>query len=128
MAFVETQTKKRKMPHFHIITNIRAPYRIKDFAVHNGFGHQAYEDEITSKKAAYYVSKYVSKGDPAMPKSFRRVRTSQSWAKLPPYATNRLLVKSNKESITDFIFRVANETGKSPDDLWEQWKWAHEMD
>jgi hypothetical protein len=128
MAFVEAQPKKRKMPHFHIITNVPAPYRIKDFAVHNGFGHQAKQDEITSKKAAYYVSKYVSKGDPNMPKKFRRVRTSQSWAKLPPYVGNKLYVKSKKESITAFLLRVADETGRDLDDLWDDWKWAHEID
>ena len=127
MAFVEAQPKKRKMPHFHIITNVPVPYRIKDFAVHNGFGHQAKQDEITSKKAAYYVSKYVSKGDANMPKKFRRVRTSQAWAKLPPYAGNKLYVKSRSETITAFLIRVADATDRSIDDLWDQWQWAHEM-
>ena len=128
MAFVEAQPKKRKMPHFHIITNVPAPYRIKDFAVHNGFGYMAVEDEITSKQAAYYVSKYVSKGDPNMPKKFRRVRTSQNWAKLPPYVGTKLFVRSRAETITDFLIRVSNATGKDLDDLWEQWQFAQEMD
>jgi len=126
MAFVEAQPKKRKMPHFHIITNVPAPYRIKDFAVHNGFGHQAIQDEITSKKAAYYVSKYVSKGDPNMPKKFRRVRTSQLWAKLPPYVGDKLYVRSKKETLTAFLLRVSDDTDTDIDDLWEQWKWVHE--
>lgn len=128
MAFVEAQSKKRKMPHFHIITNVEAPYRIKDFAVHNGFGHQAKQDEINSVKAAYYVTKYVSKGDPSMPKSFRRVRTSQKWAKLPPFIGDKLYVKSKKESITDFLIRVSEATDTDIDDLWEQWSIAHEID
>jgi len=126
MAFVEAQPKKRKMPHFHIITNVPAPYRIKDFAVHNGFGHQAKQDEITSQKAAYYVAKYVSKGDPNMPKKFRRVRTSQSWAKLPPYIGEKLYVKSRHETITDYLIRVSEATDKSIDELWDVWQWAHE--
>lgn len=128
MAFVEIQPKKRKMPHFHILTNIPAPYRIKDFAVHNGFGHQAKSDEIDSQKAAYYVTKYTSKGDPNMPTKFRRVRTSQNWAKLPPYVGDKLYVKSRNETITAFLLRVADETDTSIDDLWEQWQWAQEMD
>jgi len=128
MAFVEAQPKKRKMPHFHIITNVPAPYRIKDFAVHNGFGHQAKQDEITSTKAAYYVSKYVSKGDPNMPKKFRRVRVSQKWAKLPPFVGDHLFVKSKNELLRDYLIRVHEATGRGLDDLWDDWKFYHEMD
>lgn len=126
LAFVEIQTKKRKMPHFHVLTNIPAPYRIKDFAVHMGFGYQAYSDEVTSNQAVHYITKYVSKGDPNMPQGFRRVRTSQNWAKLPPYVGDKLFVKSRNESITDFLLRVSDATNADIDDLWEQWQWAQE--
>jgi len=63
-----------------------------------------------------------------MPKGFRRVRVSQKWAKLPPYIGNKLYVKSKKETITAFLMRVSGATGRDIDDLWDDWKWAHEMD
>jgi len=116
------------MPHFHIITDMPAPYRIKDFAVHMGYGHQAKQRVVDTFEAANYVAKYASKGDKNMPKNFRRVRCSQNWSKLPPFQGDKLYVKSRNEHITAFLLRVSDETGADLDDLWEQWKWAHEMD
>ena len=128
LAFVEEQPKKRKMPHFHILTNIPSPYRIKDWAVFLGFGFEAYEDEVVGKQAARYVSKYVSKGGTDMPRGFRRVRSSQNWAKLPPFIGDRLIVKRNSESITDYLLRVADTTDTEIQDLWDRWRVAHEID
>jgi len=128
LAFVEEQPKNRKMPHFHILTNIAAPYRIKDFAVHNGFGHQATEKPVDSRKAAYYVTKYTSKGDPNMPKSFRRVRASQNWKKLPPYEGDKLIVKSKNEFLSDYLLRVSAATDIAIEYLYEQWKLFNEID
>ena len=127
-AFVEGQTKRGNMPHFHVLSSIPSPYRIKDFAVHQGFGYQAKQEKIEGTRAQNYVAKYVSKGNADMPKNFRRCRVSQDWSKLPPYQGSTLYVKSKSESITAFLIRVSDQTGKDIDDLWEQWQWAHEID
>lgn len=128
LAFVEGQPKRNGMPHFHIITAIPAPERIKDFAVHCGFGHQADEHEINGKGAGAYVAKYASKGAEYIPKDFRRVRASQDWAKLPDFKADTLFVKSKTESITAYLIRVHEETGVSVDSLWLNWQVAHELD
>jgi len=128
LAFVEEQPKQRKMPHFHILTNFKAPYRIKDFAVHHGFGFEATEKRVDGVQAANYVSKYTSKGDPNMPKNFRRVRASQNWAKLPAYEGGKLYVKSKNENLTHYLLRVEAATGIGVEFLYEQWKLMHEID
>lgn len=150
LAFVEAQPKQRKMPHFHIITSMsykqfkdarntiilkdkskrkhKKLYRLKDFAVHVGFGFEAYEDEITSSGAAHYVSKYVSKGDPSMPKNFRRVRASTGWAKLPEYEGDKLIVRARNETISHYVFRVADQTGHDIDYIYAQWVFANDTD
>lgn len=146
-AFVEGQAETRSgMPHFHILTTVKPPVityksvdrktgeirkrksgRIKDFAVRMGFGYQADLKEVNDKRAASYVAKYASKGDPSMPKGFRRVRPSQDWAHLPDYEGGTLYVPNPKETLTGFLVRVANATGESVDDLWERWSFAREL-
>lgn len=58
----------------------------KDTARECGFGFMAEEEELRSAAgAAYYVTKYITKGleGHEWPKGFRRVRTSRAWPKLP---------------------------------------------
>lgn len=121
IAFIEGQPKRYGMPHFHIISHRKAPKRLKDMAHKAGFGYQAKERLIDGKGAAYYVSKYTSKGDGLMPKKFRRCRTSQDWPKLPPYEGEAYLVPSRKENTLDFILRVHGRTGVDVEALWERW-------
>jgi len=121
LAFVEGQANRRGMPHFHILSAVRMPYRVKDFAVHRGFGHQATQEKIDGERAQRYVAKYASKGDPHIPKGFRRCRPSRDWAKLPPYDTGRFLVPDKKESLSDFFMRVERETGADVDDIRDSW-------
>jgi len=121
VAFVEGQPKRNHMPHFHVISLRRAPKRLKDMAVKAGFGFQAKEKPIEGKGAASYVSKYVTKGDAHMPSSFRRVRTSKDWPKLPPYEGEAFLVPNRKESSLDFILRVHERTNVDVEELWERY-------
>lgn len=121
LAFVEGQEKRGGMPHFHILLNVKTPYRVKDYAVHHGFGHQAVQKPIDGGHAASYVAKYASKGGKEIPKGFRRVRASQDWAKLPEKDKEQLFVQAKNETLTQFIMRVANETDCEPDDLLEDW-------
>jgi hypothetical protein len=118
LAFVEGQPKRNGMPHFHILSAISAPERIKDFAVRCGFGFQADEHEINGKGAGAYVAKYASKGAGIIPKDFRRVRASQDWAKLPDIDKDTLFVKSKTETLTAYFLRVHEATGVSIDSLW----------
>lgn len=125
-AFVEAQALNRSgMPHFHIIS-LRIPkrQRIKDFAWECGFGYEADIKKVNSGKASSYVAKYASKGDPSMPRDFRRVRTSQGWTKLPELDEQNLIVKSQKETITEYLIRVADVVDLSLDELLRRWHMA----
>ena len=133
LAFTEGQANRQGMPHFHVLSD-RLPsaprnaqghvtkHNIHDWAHKLGFGYEADVQTISSSKAAAYVSKYASKGDPAIPKGFRRVRASQNWTKSKPDPDHRLLVPARKEDIAHFIVRVSDETGVTPEDLVCDWQ------
>lgn len=110
LACVEAHPRRAKIPHFHVVTTSLPFQRINDLAYYSGFGYIARCEPITSRKGAAYVTKYASKYDPSIPKNFRRVRTSQDWAKLPPYAGNPLTVRGSRESIVDFLLRVQDRS------------------
>jgi len=133
MAFVEGQVKTRGgMPHFHIVSNRHPPTKrgkdgkytkkgVHDYAVRRGFGHQAEAKPIDGQGAAWYVAKYASKGDPAMPKKFRRVRASRRWTKIPKDPEKRLIVPARGESLINFLLRASELTGREIDDLYSIW-------
>jgi len=120
-AFVEGQPQRGSMPHFHVISLVKSPIRIKDLAVHVGFGHQAFEEFVSDKKAGYYVAKYASKTDAKMPSGFRRVRTSRGWPKLPAYHGQRYIVKSASETLADYLLRVSKVSGVFEEVLHQRW-------
>lgn len=120
-AFVEGQPRRSSMPHFHVISFIKSPIRIKDLAVQCGFGHQAFQEPISDKKAGYYVAKYASKVDANAPGNFRRVRTSRGWPKLPAYHGEPYIVKQKSETISDYLLRVSELSGVEPEILGERW-------
>lgn len=121
-AFVEGQPQRDYMPHFHVISSVKSPYRFKDFAHDHNFGHQAKEARINGPKAAAYCAKYASKISPNTPKGFRRVRASRDWAKLPDQDYTPLLVKSRGETVMSFILRVSDNVGIDPSILYERWR------
>lgn len=111
-AFVEGHPHRSFIPHFHIISLAKPPYRLKDFAVHCGFGFEAKEIEIDGPHAANYVSKYASKQGTDMPRGFRRVRVSSTWPRLPDPQTSEILyVMGRAETLTDFLARVSDVVG-----------------
>lgn len=121
-AFVECHPVRGLIPHFHIVSLAAAPYRLKDVAKHCGFGYMAKEKQITSKGAAGYVTKYCSKQGYAMPRNFRRVRVSRGWPRLPsPLYEHTVYMKGNRESIKDYIRRIARLTGESYFDLMSEY-------
>lgn len=121
-AFVECHPHRGKIPHFHIISFCLAPYRLKDLAVHCGFGYEADWKQITSAGGAAYVCKYASKQGYEMPKGFRRVRVSRGWPKLPaPAYDKEVIYPKARETTKAYIRRVAILTGESYNDLMSSW-------
>lgn len=132
-AFIEGQPKRGGMPHFHIVSTVEPPTKrgrggfvtkhgVHDFAVAFGWGYQAELSLIDGPEAAVYVSKYTSKGSPSMPKSFRRVRVSRDFPKLPELDGLPLLVPSREEDMAHFIDRVQSLTGVPHEDLYQRWQ------
>ena len=121
LAFVEGQPKRNHMPHFHILSSVIFPGRIKDYAATHGFGYQAKQMAIDGERAADYVSKYVSKGDASIPKGFRRCRPSQSWAKLSKRNNHALLTPQKGEKDWEFWLRVHETTGKPLEVIRSNW-------
>lgn len=121
LAFVEGQAHRNGMPHFHVITGQPAPYRLKDLAAHLGFGYQAWDVLVNSSQGAQYVAKYASKGDPAMPRNFRRVRACRAWEKLPNHVRVPYICQRKGEDLAAFLVRVSEETPLSVDDAYEKW-------
>lgn len=117
IAFVEGQRHRGGMPHFHIISNLPAPIRIKDFAMKIGFGYQADQSVVNSDKAASYCAKYASKFDDQQPKNLRHVRVSQKWTKLPERDYPAYIVRARGETLDVYLFRVADISGKPIDGL-----------
>lgn len=121
-AFVEAHPHRNEIPHFHIISLMKAPKRLKDMAVSAGFGHQAKEAQINGGTAASYVSKYTSKQGRQMPKGFRRVRISQAWPRLPdPLYPCKVLPMKPREPLEDYLLRVSMSSHTLPSILLERW-------
>lgn len=72
--------------HVHLVTTARPTKRwLKDSSFACGLGYMADAEPLkSSKKAAWYVSKYLGKtlGVLDWPPKFRRIRTSQKWPQL----------------------------------------------
>ena len=125
-AFVEEHPKRKRIPHLHIVSLLKAPKRLKDMAYHAGFGYQAKDIEITGKQAAAYVSKYVSKQSENMPYHFRRVRISQTWPRLPePLSDHEIYPMFKNESVDLYLHRmVLTIGGVTIDDLRARWEYG----
>lgn len=121
-AFVECHPHRKFIPHFHLITFQWPHERLKDLAVHSGFGFEADIKQVSSARAAGYVSKYASKQGYGMPRNFRRVRVSQDWPKLPkPQYDHEVIYRKPRETLTAYIRRVAILTDENYGALMSQW-------
>lgn len=113
-AFVEEQAKNRDMPHVHVITLTNLPTRMNELALHCGFGYQAKNLLMTGKGAAYYVTKYASKSLRYAPRTFRRVRVSQCWPRLPePILPADYIPQEAGEKLKPYLQRCASYVGLS---------------
>lgn len=123
LAFVEVHPKRQGIPHLHILSDTASPMRLKDLAVYAGFGFMALEKPVKTAEAANYVAKYASKQSDAFPRNFRRVRCSQSWAKLPAYEPVQLFPQNKREKLPAFMARVSAKLLIPVNVLWgEYWR------
>lgn len=121
-AFVEPHPRRKNIPHLHVITFQWPRERLKDLAVHCGYGYQADIQQVSSAGAARYVSKYASKQELAMPKGFRRVRVSQDWPKLPePAYEHEVIYPHPHESVKAYVRRIATLTDEDYNLLMSSW-------
>jgi len=109
------------MPHLHLLCFHEPPKRLKDIAVHCGFGYQAYVEVVRDKRAARYTSKYLTKQSPVTPVKFRRIRTSRDWPPLPPYDKEPYIVKSRNEHWLHFFLRAESVSGVDLQLLIDRW-------
>ncbi len=113
-AFIEGQPERGHMPHFHIITFQPAHRRLKDLAVHCGFGFEADQQQIDAGKAVSYVVKYANKQGPFVPRHFRRVRVSRAWPSLPaPEYAVKVYPLLQGESLSAYVQRMSVALGHS---------------
>lgn len=126
-AFVEGQSRRSDMPHFHVIaTAMPSQDKVRDWTTSSGLGHQAIVEWIGAHAGvAWYVSKYSTKGSDAryIPKNFRRVRYSQDWPGM--YFRSDLLegqsiVKEPRESYAHWVLRAVVAFGVDPQDTMGQ--------
>lgn len=121
-AFVEAHPHRHFIPHFHIISLVKAPARLKDLAVHAGFGYQAMEVKINGGMAVSYVAKYASKADLDVPKHFRRVRISRDWPRLPaPEYPFKVYPIAKREALSAYLRRMSVTLGSDLAVLRDRW-------
>lgn len=120
-AFVEGQSRRSDMPHFHIIgTALPDKETLRKWAVESGFGYQVDIQPIgASSGVAWYVSKYSCKGSDAasMPKGFRRVRFSQDWPGMlfrAELLESESVVRLPEESYANWLLRAVRTFGVDP--------------
>lgn len=115
-AFIENQS--RGVPHLHIVSSISPKHHeLKEWSVKSGMGYMVDVQPIAANKGvAWYISKYVGKGNDKglMPKGFRRVRYSENWPRVVlnvdrDEERQDVLVKRPNEPIFAFVERVALE-------------------
>ncbi len=98
--------------HVHLMTTATVSQRwIKDNAIQCGFGYIAdFEEIMDAKKAAWYVSKYLTKDSHKLqwPKFFRRVNTSRNWPRPAPLVRNEqwAVTRQNSERSVQAILAV----------------------
>jgi len=126
-AFVEGQSRRSDMPHFHIIaTSMPSQDKVRDWSTSSGLGYQADVQWIGAHAGvAWYVSKYSTKGSDAqyIPKNFRRVRYSQDWPNMcfqADFLEDQSVVKLPRESYVHWLIRAVTAFGVDPQSVMSQ--------
>lgn len=120
-AFVEGQSRRAGMPHYHIIAaGLPDKEKLREFAIKSGFGFQVDLQKINPNSGvAWYVSKYSTKSSDAryMPRGFRRVRFSQDWPDMlfrADLLETESIVRQARESYPHWILRAVQQFGVDP--------------
>lgn len=123
-AFVEGQSRRSDMPHFHIIGSaLPKRWVVRDWATASGFGYQADVQKIQANAGvAWYVSKYSTKGSDAeyIPRGFRRVRYSQDWPDMlfeVDLQEDTAIVRKQHESYASWLVRAVSAFQVEPSDV-----------
>ncbi len=123
-AFVEGQSRREGMPHFHIIaTCVPDVETLRKWCVKSGLGYQCDIQRVSGNSgAAWYVSKYSTKSSDAaiMPVGFHRVRISEDWPRIKWRSEERenvACVRIQRESTQAFAWRCAMMFGLNPDEV-----------
>jgi len=123
-AFVEGQSRRAGMPHFHIIgSGMPDKETMRKWAVESGMGYEVDLQPVRpGAGAAWYVSKYSTKSSDAalMPDRFRRVRYSRDWPRMifrADLEESTAVVKQPDESYAAWSIRASLSCAASPGDL-----------
>lgn len=126
-AFVEGQSRRAGMPHFHILaTSLPKAYRVKLWGIRSGLGYMCDVQAVgPSSGVAWYVSKYSTKSTDAqyMPHGFRRVRYSEDWPKMifqSDLSEGESVVKEPRESYAHWLLRAVAAFDVDPDETMSQ--------
>jgi len=121
-AFVEGQSRRAGMPHFHIIaTDVPNVETMRRWCVASGLGYQCDIQTVSGNSgAAWYVSKYSTKSSDAkiMPVGFHRVRLSQDFPRIAWREDARegnAIARLPRESTQAFAWRAAMTYSLNPD-------------
>lgn len=126
-AFVEGQTRRGGMPHFHIIaTALPGKSTLSEWCVDSGLGYMLDLSPVKANSgAAWYVSKYSTKSTDAanMPPGFRRVRYSRDFPQMrfrSEIQEGEAIVREYGESLASWAIRCAAAFGASPREVIQQ--------
>lgn len=126
-AFVEGQSRRDGMPHFHIIgASLPDKEQLRKWVVKSGFGYQVSLEALKpSLGVAWYVSKYSTKGSDAqyIPKGFRRVRYSRDWPQMlfkSDLLESTSIVRLPHESYAHWLLRAVSTFGVDPNETMQQ--------
>jgi hypothetical protein len=113
-AFVEGQTRREGMPHFHILgCGLPDTETLRKWAVESGFGYQVKLMPLSANAGtAWYVSKYSTKSTdaPDMPEGFRRCRYSKDWPRMlfaSELQESAAIVRAYDESYASWALRAS---------------------
>jgi hypothetical protein len=122
-AFVEGQSRRAGMPHFHILaTCLPKKEKLREWVVSSGLGYEVdLQDVKPNTGVAWYVSKYSTKGSDAhlMPKGFRRVRFSRDWPQMlfrSDLLESEAIVRLPRESYAAWLLRAVQAFGIDPNE------------
>lgn len=126
-AFVEGQSRRAGMPHFHFLASpLPGKETLRQWAVQSGLGYQVdLQPVLPGSGVAWYVSKYSTKSSDAasMPRFFRRVRLSQDFPRMvfrTDLSEQQAVVRQPRETLVVWSRRARLTFGLDPAEVLNQ--------